>query len=378
MFLCVASARVWTGIERQNWRGNNDGRSSRVDPLTIRPEWHDYFPKNDLMGGYLGEKNYPLCIDLPDKHFVKKKAVYRLLGSRNRPELVQDPHWWEKGKQRWERIAFCFCAFQISLTLTMLLAFQWPLLEPALLRMELSTDSPLYSKLCEADSNGSCTFPGKVTLDENLAYPHNDFVELGADTLRTVKVQSGSRSIYYEYIRQPCVEHSFFPDATKVEDSLRGRERYAHSSLCADPRRDVAAESCCRTDGAGWQNTANTWWHGYKNCLYSGERMTKSTAETRCSDIGANYEQCSAIYFRSDLVGLCGLDIWRNIYFSWTNRECRLQVRINDRNLIALVSDECMEPQRSHRNMLMVSSFVAFRFTMLTLILLEKLACGTV
>lgn len=106
--------------------------------------------------------------------------------------------------------------------------------------------------------------------------------------------------------------------------------------------------------------------------------MTKSTAETRCSDIGANYEQCSAIYFRSDLVGLCGLDIWRNIYFSWTNRECRLQVRINDRNLIALVSDECMEPQRSHRNMLMVSSFVAFRFTMLTLILLEKLACGTV
>ena len=67
--------------------------------MPMRVDWHDLFPKSDLSGGYLGEKNYPLCIDLPDRHFLREGATFRLLGSRNRPELVEDPKWWERGKK---------------------------------------------------------------------------------------------------------------------------------------------------------------------------------------------------------------------------------------------------------------------------------------
>ena len=35
--------------------------------------------KIDLDDGYVGDK-YPLCVDQPKYHFLKKGAVYRLLG----------------------------------------------------------------------------------------------------------------------------------------------------------------------------------------------------------------------------------------------------------------------------------------------------------
>ena len=210
----MSYSRAWTGLDWQQWRGNTDALSSRVDPMRVIPEWHDYFPKSDLLGGYIGDRHYPLCIDLPDKHFTKAGATYRLLGSRNRPELVQDPWTWDD--------------------------------EPLLKRMTLAEDSPLYEKLCGGkNDDGSCKFPGKVVLDEDLVYSGTDFAELKVDSLRTVKVDTSETPIYYEYVRQACVEQTFYHNAKKVEDYTRGRwhtsQMTAQSSMCADPRRDVAS-----------------------------------------------------------------------------------------------------------------------------------------
>ena len=38
-----------------------------------------YFNQITTDGGYLGDK-YPLCVDLPERHFLFKGATFRLLG----------------------------------------------------------------------------------------------------------------------------------------------------------------------------------------------------------------------------------------------------------------------------------------------------------
>jgi cullin-associated NEDD8-dissociated protein 1 len=211
----MSYSRVWTGLNWHPERANTDAMSSRVDPMKFEGTWHDYFPKSDLSGGYLGERNYPLCLDLPDHHFLRKGATYRLLGSRSRPELLSDPSNWER--------------------------------DPLIRRMELEDTSPLYQTLC-AEKDGKCTYPGKIVLDENLIYDdaaRNELAEYGVESLRSVKLQGGQEAIYYEYVRPPCVEQTFYDNAKKVEDYTRGKysteNMVAQSSMCADPRSDGAS-----------------------------------------------------------------------------------------------------------------------------------------
>lgn len=82
-------ARAWTGFQRQARRGNVEARVHRVEPMNINGRWRDVFPKTDLYGGYIGD-GFPLCVDLPPKHFLRRGATYRLLGSKASPELQQD------------------------------------------------------------------------------------------------------------------------------------------------------------------------------------------------------------------------------------------------------------------------------------------------
>ena len=90
---------------------------------------------------------------------------------------------------------------------------------PDYYHLELSSTSPLYAKLCDADSStGECTLPSKVVLDANLVYDDaaKTGAEYGVDTIRTLKMQVGTKTIWYEYIRVPCVEHAYYRDAKRV------------------------------------------------------------------------------------------------------------------------------------------------------------------
>ena len=108
--------------------------------------------------------------------------------------------------------------------------------------------------LC-ADVNGQCTYPGKVVLQQNLDYSDANLrngLEYTSESLRTIRVRSGRSAIYYEYVRQPCVELSFFRDGVKVQQApkyVTGTNPPVYTvdySLCADPRRDVATgKSIC-------------------------------------------------------------------------------------------------------------------------------------
>ena len=88
----MSLSRAWTGfISPITCRNYEDSTTSnKVDLMRIEPEDRDFFPKNDLYGGYIGDQ-YPLCVDLPSKAFLKHGATYRLLGSSSLPELMHDP-----------------------------------------------------------------------------------------------------------------------------------------------------------------------------------------------------------------------------------------------------------------------------------------------
>ena len=54
----MSFARIWTGWDYQQLRGNVEEASSsgnRQDPMRIQASWRDKFPKSDLLGGYIGD-----------------------------------------------------------------------------------------------------------------------------------------------------------------------------------------------------------------------------------------------------------------------------------------------------------------------------------
>lgn len=119
----------------------------------------------DLDGNYIGDA-YPLCVDLPEKQFLRKSAKYRLLGSRSVTQLHYQRVW----------------------------------RDPKVIKaLVLSSSSGLYSELCNG-SPGNCNFRSEVTLTSNIDECNGD--ECFVDELRLVQIQSNP-PVYYEYVRPP-------------------------------------------------------------------------------------------------------------------------------------------------------------------------------
>ena len=232
-----------------------------------------------------------LCSDLPSKNFLKKGASYQLLGSSGKPEMHKDPELWTS--------------------------------RPDFYRLELESSSPLYAKLCGADGNGECTFPAKVVLDDNLVY--DDLAKAGAeyavDTIRTVLMKVGSTSIWYEYVRQPCVEHSFYGDAKRVSQG-ETKSGYVEKepSMCANPLLEAATPIC---SSAGWETSKRD---GLIYCRYQGERMTYDSAEALCQANGL--EQSYPWEVKTWKAVPCQHGIAQNEFRSWANASCGLKVKV--------------------------------------------------
>ena len=79
----MSFARVWTGFDRQNFRGNlapgPKGLAEEIDPMQIKAEWRDVFPKSNSMAASL-EIVIPSA-DLPAKHFSPKEHGTSMLGN---------------------------------------------------------------------------------------------------------------------------------------------------------------------------------------------------------------------------------------------------------------------------------------------------------
>jgi uncharacterized protein (DUF1800 family) len=273
----VEYARAWTGFKSQPQRGNIEVDSeNRVDPMTIDETWRDRFPKMGLNRRYIGD-GYPLCADLPDKHFLSKGATYTLLGRSPLPLRQRDPTDW--------------------------------LNDPNVKRLKLQQNGTncLFAKLCGATTPDTCRFANQVVLDDNTPCTET---ECSVDTVRTVEVADG---IFYEYSRPPCVNQAFYNSAKLVASPSNSLNR-----VCADPRTDVATAACCPANGS-----PRTW-----NLIFWGERSTFATASQRCNARLCTHTSRPACGGRTICAG--------NDRF-WTDTACALRVKIDESGNAAIL-----------------------------------------
>jgi hypothetical protein len=211
----VEYARVWTGFETQPLRGNIERISSnRIDPMKIKLSYRDPFPKMGLDRRYIGD-GVPLCANLPNKHFLKRGATYRLLGRNSSPNLqIKNPAEWESDSN-----------------------FKY---------LSLPKSGALFRKLCGSQTPGNCQFSTTVVLDQNFDCTGE---ECKVDTVRTLEVEDG---IFYEYVRPPCVYLAFFDDAKLIVRRNKWRRL-----TCADPRTEVASASCCSAVTREWNDVVS-------------------------------------------------------------------------------------------------------------------------
>jgi hypothetical protein len=242
----MSFARAWTGFQRHDPRGNYEddntgGSRNRLDPLYIDERWRDRFPKSDLTGGYIGD-TYPLCVDVPDKMFLRPGATYRLLGADPMPELMVDHPDLRYGN-----------LYNVK-------------------RMVLDPTGDLFAAL----NDGSGTFSPLIELSSHLSCTSGT-AECIVDTVRVVQVQSNP-DVFYEYVPPPCVHQAFYEGGKQIARRYRDWE----GVMCADPRLAAASEACCD------QSIEKSVENAFRVFEYHGERMKYASAEQRCLAKGAS------------------------------------------------------------------------------------------
>ena len=245
-----------------------------------------------LDGKYIGD-GYPLCADLPKKHFLKAGAEYRLVNANGRPELQIDPSAWKSGH---------------------------------IVRLRADPAGELYGSLCGSNPDGKCKYAPVVKLPRNLDCKG---VECNLDTVRTIQVEAG---VFYEYVRPACVEQAFYNDAVRIvpQDSRRGQV------MCADPRTEAANSACCDTRRKCCTTIEKDGFLTYvaraSGQNYWGERMTYETAQGRCSKeskgLCASPNMNTFCYNEH---GGCSNDRWVATHY-WTSASCTVLAKVDPRD----------------------------------------------
>jgi len=293
----VSMARAWTGFDRRlpreniesasyASRGSYVARDNNIDPLQIKPEWRDPFPKMDLYDGYIGD-GYPLCSDVPANVFLLRGAKFSYLGTTPISQQQTDPSWY-------------------SAKVDDILELN-------------STSSALYKRLCNASSSGVCNFASVLVLDDDLTC---DGLECLIDTVRVVKIDNVGETVFYEYVQPACVQLAFLDGklASRFEDS---------SVYCLEPSTVSAAATCCPSNNSGALPISA--------CTYIGERVTFRTAATRCSSI-PGYGLCNAL--STPPQGSCEL----SKEHVWISESCKSQVQVDAAGLVSLVLPNSSAP----------------------------------
>jgi len=316
----MSFARVWTGFDRQSFRGNLEARSGKdsaneIDPMQLKAEWRDAYPKSNLDDGFLGDR-YPLCVGLPARHFLAKGARYKYVGLQSGLSTSWD------SKPEW--------------------------------RFAPANTSALFQKLCQPQSNGECYLPREVVLDAALACEAGT-AECEVDTVHMVRIRDGGRQgrdQYYQYMEPACVELTFFPKGREIRDLDKANWRNVQ---CGNPLRAMGMPGCChksyKYQGVDFTKmTSNI--EPFANvvgssCKYMGERTTYATTQMRCSNNGQDTRMCGRV--ESWQTGQCGGG--KKMLF-WTDVSCNVQAEIDDRGFVNVVyagAAAPFDPNSGHR-----------------------------
>jgi len=308
-------ARVWTGFNIQSTRKNIEQSKGRdtynyADPMKIKPLHRDIFPKPDLDWNFLGDK-YPLCIELQGsafKPFFRKGAHYRYTGKTSTEQ------------SRCESDSTCVR------------------LEPN------ATTSGLYKLLCDrASPVDPCAFPGDVYLPEHVVCDPG-MVECMVDDVTVVKLVDGAYTVFYEYVREPCVYLSFHNGGIRQK-----RWPGTTGTTCQDPKTPSGVPGCCNqavcATGVGSSNNkcvasrrrdrdTSLDYTKYANEI-DYELTTYETNKARCEAIGKRV--CP--WYNKSPWKLGYSDKWWPEHV-WTSYPCKIQTQIDDRGAVSIIHTE--------------------------------------
>lgn len=244
--------------------------------MYIDLDYRDRLPKMGLFNRYIGD-GLPLCSDLPQQHFLKQGATYRLLGGRSTPLLHEEPDRWAT--------------------------------DSSIVRFKLSQGSNLYNAICGGGSD--CAYPSKVELTSDIACVGD---ECNIEAPRQIEVGDG---IFYEYERPQCAYQAFFNGGQQLKPKQ-------WRLTCGDPRLEIGGIACCTPKSNNWDHT-DPLWH-----RFSGERVRYATAASICANNGL------VVCERQNID--CNLGVCDDNELSyWNSQSCSVQTKINTDGTIALV-----------------------------------------
>ena len=267
---------------------------NRIDPMVLEGNRRDAFPKMDLNEGFIGD-SYPLCVDLPEKHFLRYGATYRLIGSAPRAEMQYEQPWHDYTNVD---------------------------------RFQLNTNSMLYQELCNADEpGGNCNYRPIISLDRNLNC-YNE--ECNVDNLSVIVVEDHAHgNVKYEYVRPPCVEHAFQND----QELKKVTDRFRRAMCLNKDIDDVAMPACCLT------SDPQHWLYGIADyyCDFSFERTSYNTAQSRCENMNIpNFDNPDTCDWKNTRIWSSDQNDRSGCFFGipdtdiswhWTNQACKMMVK---------------------------------------------------
>lgn len=240
-----------------------------------------------LENTYVGD-GYPLCADLGPQPFLKKGAMFRLLGSRKRPQLLHEA-------------AATIGGVELE-------------------RLILDSGSGLVSKLCRSgrsnEDDSPCSPAVTVVLDEDVDCTG---LECELQDLRSFSFEVDGDT-WFEYVRDPCVHFSFFASAKTV------KQRYPQNTgMCGDPSTLAASVVCCDSSSTK---------HGIREEHFAGERFSFSSAVERCKTAGRDI--CIDPFpHHIDCQNIGGCHNERFRY--WSSAECSQFVKISREGLVTIL-----------------------------------------
>ena len=197
-----------------------------------------------------------------------------------------------------------------------------------------AASSGLFEALCHRSGpDGPCAFKSVLTLPDSLAC---DGKECGVDTVRVVELTDAGTAadgttytVYYEYLRERCVDLSFFENPTLVVASAGLGASL--KPMCADPTAMMAESTCCaKDDSLSVGSLASTC-----EAEYSNERVTFATAQARCAEQGKLLCDFSTVTAHErPACTTSGSYFW-----STATRGCEMFVQVNSKGAVAVVDD---------------------------------------
>ena len=401
----VAFARTWTGFVNPLARGNiGEGATTSIDPMRLLPNRRDVFPKMDLYDGHIGD-TLPLCNSLGERPFLRAGAHYTYLGTRPKPK-------WNKMQtmsnyhSRLDELSGMYvlapnstssalynklcnkgpnglCRFQSEVYLdaqlpcdavsgecevedAMIIAITAPNVPHfdsspgvnptngnlGICQGDCDSDSDCATGLICHQRTGNTPVPGCIAGSTRAQTDWDYCIDPAALTATNV---STPPTVYFEFVRSPCVSLAFFADGKEVVAGYQSGSNFVDTRQCADPTTEAAMAGCCRPVSNARVNDMTL------ACSYSDEMVTYQMALDRCekyklvSNIdGSNPTLCTNSYWTSARNwqagtpfvskpgfyatasgGGCRIDVDQ---MRWSQTNCSVQVQVGADGMVNIIN----------------------------------------